>query len=373
MRETAVVSKAAGWLQMSDVALLKKLRQSERWLQTLCLKLLEESEIAWPADKGIRMRLVDGTHVKEPGQTGSQWRAHYSLSVPEWTCDFFGLTSCKGAGTGESLCQYPVRPGDCLVGDRGYAQAAGIAHVHRRHGFVLVRHNAQTLPLAGQNGSPLDVLAWLRNLKQAGQLDSQAVWVPVADGPNVPARLCAVRKSEEAIIASRRKICRRAQRKSQELRPETLEYAQWVMALTTVPAGRMDARTVLEWYRIRWQVELAFRRFEVACRLRSPPQTRSGLVPRLALRKAPRRAPDRTHATVRRSNFPPGAGTGADRNRHRSQWRETDVLLRLVASSIWPPLSINDCLENWKTIQSDLSERPRNRVPQTQRLPNLSC
>jgi len=262
LRETVVVSKAAGWLQMSDVALLKKLRQSERWLQTLCLKLLEESEIAWPADKGIRMRLVDGTHVKEPGQTGSQWRVHYSLSVPEWTCDFFGLTSCKGAGTGESLCQYPVRPGDCLVGDRGYAQAAGIAHVHRRHGFVLVRHNAQTLPLAGQNGSPLDVLAWLRNLKQAGQLDSQAVWVPVADGPNVPARLCAVRKSEEAIIASRRKICRRAQRKSQELRPETLEYAQWVMALTTVPAGRMDARTVLEWYRIRWQVELAFKRLK---------------------------------------------------------------------------------------------------------------
>jgi hypothetical protein len=45
LRETAVVAKAAGWLQMSDVALLKKLRQSEGWLQKLCVGLLQESEL----------------------------------------------------------------------------------------------------------------------------------------------------------------------------------------------------------------------------------------------------------------------------------------------------------------------------------------
>lgn len=262
LRETVVVSKAAGWLQMSDVALLKKLRQSEQWLRTLCLGLLEEGEIAWPASKGIRMRLIDGTHVKEPGQTGSQWRVHYSLRVPEWTCDFFHLTPCEGAGTGESLRHYPVRPGDCLVGDRGYAQAAGIEHAHSRGGYALVRHNAQTLPLVGEDGAALDVLAWLRNLKRAGEMDSLAVRVPVADGPGVPARLCAVRKSPEAVIAGRRKILRNAQRKSRELRPETLEYAQWIVVLTTIPPGLMEASVVLDWYRIRWQVELAFKRMK---------------------------------------------------------------------------------------------------------------
>src|SRR5687768_6262133 len=65
LRETVVVAKAAGWLEMSDVALLKKLRQSERWLQALCVGLLREGELELPEKAGLKMRLVDGTVVKE--------------------------------------------------------------------------------------------------------------------------------------------------------------------------------------------------------------------------------------------------------------------------------------------------------------------
>src|SRR5436309_1466933 len=108
LRETVVVAKAAGWLKMSDVALLKKLRQSERWLQALCVGLLGEGELELPRKPGLKMRLIDGTLVKEPGQTGSQWRVHFSLRVPEWTCDHFRLTSTEGKGNGESLRQFPV-------------------------------------------------------------------------------------------------------------------------------------------------------------------------------------------------------------------------------------------------------------------------
>jgi ABC-type multidrug transport system ATPase subunit len=31
--------------------------------------------------------LVDGTMVSEPGYTGSQWRLHYSVSLPALNCD----------------------------------------------------------------------------------------------------------------------------------------------------------------------------------------------------------------------------------------------------------------------------------------------
>lgn len=47
----------------------------------------------------------------------------------------------------------------------------------------------------------------------------------------------------------------------------------------------------------------------------------------------------------------------------RSHWRETDVLLRLLASALWPALSIEACLQRWSDFQSDLAERKRNRVP----------
>lgn len=262
LRETVVVAKAAGWLEMSDVALLKKLRQSERWLQALCVGLLREGELELPNKPGMKMRLIDGTLVKEPGQTGSQWRVHFSLRMPEWTCDHFRLTSSEGEGHGESLRQFPVRANDCLIADRGYAHAAGIWHVHQKGGFVIVRHNAQTLPVEAEDGKGVDLRPWLRTLTQPGQAGSCTAYVRTPTDQRVAVRLCAVRKSEEAIVATERKLRRRAQRKGQQLNAETLEYAQWIIVLTTVPVEILSEGLILEWYRVRWQVELAFKRLK---------------------------------------------------------------------------------------------------------------
>ncbi len=262
LRETVVVAKSAGWLNMSDVALLKKLRQSERWLQSLCLGLLRDSALEMPASSGLRMRLIDATHVKEPGQTGSQWRVHFSLRVPDWTCDHFEVTSSQGEGHGESLRHFPVRTHECLIADRGYAHASGIWHVAQKGGHVIVRHHPQALPMETEAGTALDLLPWLRSVSEPGQVASKSGYVRTAADKRVPVRVCVVRKSPEAIVASQRKVRRRAQRKGQQLLPQTLEYAQWVIVLTTVPAETLDDNQVLQWYRVRWQVELAFKRMK---------------------------------------------------------------------------------------------------------------
>jgi hypothetical protein len=247
---------------MSDVALLKKLRQSEGWLQKLCVGLLQESELAQPAKAGLKMRLVDGTLVSEPGKTGSQWRVHFSLRVPEWTCDHFRLTSHSGEGNGESLRHFPVRANDCLIADRGYGQAAGIGHVHQKGGFVIVRHNAQNLPIETEDGRAKDLRPWLNTLSQSGQLGSCRGFLRTEANQRMEVRLCAVRKSNEAIVATQRRLRARASRKAQRLKPETLDYAQWVIVLTTVAPDVLTDEQVLEWYRLRWQIELAFKRLK---------------------------------------------------------------------------------------------------------------
>lgn len=40
----------------------------------------------------IQMRIVDGAVVKEPGKTGSEWRVHYAIRLPDLACDYFKLT-----------------------------------------------------------------------------------------------------------------------------------------------------------------------------------------------------------------------------------------------------------------------------------------
>src|SRR5579864_5225924 len=43
LRETVVRAKLANWTDISDVALLKRLHNSEEWLRSLCIELLRET------------------------------------------------------------------------------------------------------------------------------------------------------------------------------------------------------------------------------------------------------------------------------------------------------------------------------------------
>jgi hypothetical protein len=262
LRETVVAAKAAGWARCSDVALLKRLRASEKWLHALCVGLLAESRMELPAGvKALKMRLVDGTLVKEPGRTGSQWRLLYSVAVPEWECDFFRLSGTVGESQGESLRYFAIKRGDCLVADRGYCQAAGLAHVCEQGGHLLVRLATSQLALEDKSGGPLDLLGWLKRLAQPGQIGELPVWVRHGQ-KRYGMRLCAVRKSAEALRESQARLRRRAQRRSQKLRADTVAYAQWILVLTTVEPAALSTAQVLEWYRVRWQVELAFKRLK---------------------------------------------------------------------------------------------------------------
>ena len=51
------------------------------------------------------------------------------------------------------------------------------------------------------------------------------------------------------------------------MQPQTLEFARYVMLFTTFPATEFACAEVLEWYRIRWQVELVFKRFKSLAQL----------------------------------------------------------------------------------------------------------
>jgi hypothetical protein len=122
----------AGWSDVSDVALLKRMRNSEQWLRFLCIALLRET-VAFGLDETVEtVRIVDGTMVKEAGKTGSQWRILYSLRLPSLICDFLEVTPSCGEGNGESLNRLPVAQHELILADAGYCSVAGIEYVQQR-------------------------------------------------------------------------------------------------------------------------------------------------------------------------------------------------------------------------------------------------
>ena len=83
LRETATRAKIAGLADVSDVALLGRLRKAKEWLRSLCIELFKEQDIGLAKNShNLQVRLFDATNVKEPGPTGSLWRIHYSLQLP---------------------------------------------------------------------------------------------------------------------------------------------------------------------------------------------------------------------------------------------------------------------------------------------------
>jgi hypothetical protein len=267
LRETVVRARMARLARVSDVALLKRLRSAEDWFRTLCVALLQAQGIEMPqAHPQLRLRLVDSTTIKEPGKTGSLWRVQYSFRVPELRGDAFTLTPTKGVGTGDSLTQFTIAPGDHLIADRGCCHANGIEHVVRNGGAILVRLNTAALPLFTPPGRRVPLLRQVAVLRHAGQIGE---WPVSAHGAThvIAGRVCAIRKTEEAIKRVENQLRRDASKHGEVLQPATLEYAKYIIVFTTFAPLTFSATAILHWYRVRWQVELAFKRLKSLAQL----------------------------------------------------------------------------------------------------------
>lgn len=259
LRETAVRAQQGGLARVSDVALLKRLKNCADWFRWMSGELMR-AYVSGPPQPlfgpGRRVRVIDGSVVNEPGATGSTWRVHYSTLLPSLACDEVHVTA---VAVGESFKRFRVRPGDVLIGDRGLAQRAGIRHVVAARADVLVRLNLTNVPLLDPAGAPWAILPHVRRLRP-GQVGDWPVGVRERGRP-IAGRLCAIRKSAHAAERARHKAQRTSRDHGHQVQPETLEAAGFVMVFTTLPPS-VPAAQVLELYRGRWQVELAFKRLK---------------------------------------------------------------------------------------------------------------
>jgi hypothetical protein len=201
-----------------------------------------------------RLRVVDATTVQEQGGAGTDWRVHYTLRLPDLSCDFFELTDDKG---GETYRRIPVKSGDLLLADRGYSNAPGVRTVVEAGGDVLVRWNSFSFPLQTLDGKPFQALKELNKLPKRGCREWKVCFTQA--GKRYTGRLCAIRKGAVATARAQRKMRRQARKKQKEVSEEALKLAGFILVFTTVSPKILSTEEVLELYRVRWQIELRFK------------------------------------------------------------------------------------------------------------------
>lgn len=258
LRETAVRARAGDLADVSDVALLKRLRGCGPWFQWMIQEMAANMSLSMApndllADRPVR--LIDGSVVCEPGATGSTWRLHYALNLRTLSCDEVHVTEAK---EGESLTRFSIHAGDVVMADRGFTNRRGVRHVVRHSADVVLRMNLTNLPLEGPQGQPLALLPLLRTLA-IGQAADWSAWMRDDEGV-IAVRVCAYKKTLAQTLAAQEAIQREATKKHREVKPETIEAAGYVIVLTTLT--QPIAETIMEFYRRRWQIELAFKRLK---------------------------------------------------------------------------------------------------------------
>jgi hypothetical protein len=260
LRQTVALMAEAGGPAVSHVRLHKKLFRAMPYLRALVRSMVSTT----PADPerwaGYEVVAVDASAVCSPGAENADARLHVQMRLTD--LDFLNVR-VEGLEVGESFKRFHWQPGQLAVGDRGYCNPPGIRSVVAQGADVLVRVNRGALPLSTPNGEPIDLMAWLRSLEGHRASERDVVVSDVKGAQDdVYGRLVAMRLPVAQAEKARARLAREHGSKVSALDREAAAY---VVLFTTVAKSRLDARRCLELYRLRWQIELLFKRWKSLC------------------------------------------------------------------------------------------------------------
>jgi hypothetical protein len=366
LRQLAAEAAAAGVADISDVALLLRFRHCADWLIALCESLLPSREA--PADGVPRqnlVRVIDGSRIEGPGKTC--FRLHLNYDVAAQRIADFSITTLD---EGETLKRVRVGPGDIVIADRGYPQPVAMRAVRASGADLLVRLTWNSLNLRDAAGKPIDWLDVFAKTDAAGHLDIPVTVHKARGGfEPLPMRLVVTPKppenAERAVDVARRN----AQKDQREVDPRTVKAAEYMILITSLDAIAVPPRALVRLYRVRWQVELAFKRLKSILRLdrlpaKNPELAKAWIAAHvlLALLIEDTTAEIAALQTQQTTLADPEASEAAPAP---ALWRRTCLLADALKAIIWPPMTLAEIVRLCAQKFRQLFEPPRRRKLQT--------
>ncbi|GHO83713.1 transposase [Dictyobacter formicarum] len=266
-REVGTWSVSTGLSTNGARSWAKRTRQSSSWLlaivQTLLVSTQPEEVLDLPKDFTGRIRLVDATHLRTWKRSGESRRLHCSYDLLGKRLDQVLLTDHH---VGEGLKHFHGHRGDIFVGDSAYCRRQAILDQLDEGVDVVTRLHWSTMPLLEADGqTPFDLSGWLSQLEPTGKGEASVVFQ--VRKRQQPMRLLAVHLSPEAAKRAHSKRKAKARKNGSTNQALTIQIADWLVVLTSLPADHWSAEQVLMLYRTRWQIELLFKRIKQLVRL----------------------------------------------------------------------------------------------------------
>jgi hypothetical protein len=272
LRLTAAWAEAIGLASLSNVALLGRLRNAVPWLEAILARLLVQAAAGSLSvvAGGRLIRLVDATTVRKASKSarenGRLWRTHAVFDLPTERFSAFELTDEKGA---ERINRMKVIPGELRIADRVHCRADELADVIGQGGDVLVRAAWTSARWLEEDGRAYDIIRDLTK-SETGVID-RPIWLHRKEAAPLPLRLVAIKMPKDKAVEAVAEARAEARSKQRTIQPGTLVAAEWVILVTSLGPVEYATGKVLELYRLRWRIEIAFKRMKSLGKLAGPP------------------------------------------------------------------------------------------------------
>ncbi len=276
LMEISAIAKLTKLGEMSDVAFMKRFEHCNAWFE----KILEGITPCSQADyepqswlKDYNVIATDASDVCEKGRSGRVFRLHYALDLFRMKTHQYAITSNK---VGETLCNFTAQENDLFLADRAYGSLRGVKHCLESKANFILRLRTNCFAFYDSEGKKIDLLQAVVSRCVGDYMDLSAT--ANGDGENkIPLRVCAVRKPADAVERTRKQLASKSKKKQIAVTDEAKLFNEYIVLVTALPRN-ITAEQVLQAYRLRWQVEMYFKRLKSILDLGEMPKRREGSV-----------------------------------------------------------------------------------------------
>lgn len=261
LRMLAAWAEERSLASLSDVALLKRLKSCADWLGMLVSEQLCERspEALAGVGSGLRLMAVDATMVVPPGKKRDYWLVHTVFDLTDLKLSYVEVSDRREA---ETLSRGGAKPGELRIADRAHAKTAELAEVRAAGADFLVRLPSNQPRLVDDTGQVVDRLALCRKAGKDGGLDQRVTARLARSKIAVPGRLVILPLPPDAAEKARRAARRKARTWGYQATEAAVEMAGYLVLLTSLPPHEWPPERIAATYRLRWQIELAFKRMK---------------------------------------------------------------------------------------------------------------
>lgn len=271
--QTVATWARARQFEISAPALYKRIGRSKAWLEALLKHLFSQIETENP------VRLKGRWHVLLADATvipfaDTKLKMHWAFDVGTMCIQQIHFFFDK-LHKGETWCNYKLAANQLWLGDAAYATASQFAHLcaHNAHGLARYSRALRLYETDDLRAPHLDLESLVKPVVRGCPVEL-TVFIRTVNGP-LKMRIFIKKLSKQAAKNNRDQMKDKVRRQTLNDSVEARVMTNYVILITTMLTEDLSMDEALDLYRLRWQIELLFKRAKSTMKMNAMPCKKS--------------------------------------------------------------------------------------------------